>query len=133
MIVDTSAIVAIVRDEPDKALFLDRLVRARLNGEATRVSAVTLVEMTTVIDRYRQPEASRLLDTLLVELMLQVIPVDASLAAEARRANLEFGKGFHSARLNFGDCFAYALAKQTGEPLLFKGDDFAQTDVISAA
>lgn len=64
--------------------------------------------------------------------MLEVVSVDTELAALARLANQTFGKGFHPARLNFGDCFAYALAKQTGEPLLFKGEDFARTDIVSA-
>lgn len=132
MIVDTSSIVAIVRNEPEKDRFFDRLIGARSAGEATRISAATLVELTTVIDRYKEARASRLLDALLAELRLEVVPVDASLAAIARAANLEFGKGFHPARLNLGDCFAYALARQTGEPLLFKGDDFSQTDIVSA-
>lgn len=133
MIVDTSAIVAIVRNEPEKAMFFDRLIRAPLAAEPTRISAATLVELTTVVDRFKEANASRLLDALLAELRMEVVPVDSGLAAIARAANLAFGKGFHPARLNLGDCFAYALAKQTGEPLLFKGDDFSQTDIVSAA
>jgi ribonuclease VapC len=132
VIVDTSAIVAIVRNESEKILFFGRLVEARSSGEPTRISAATLVELTTVVDRYKEARASRLLDALLAELRLEVVPVDAALAAIARAANLKFGKGFHPARLNLGDCFAYALAKQTGEPLLFKGGDFALTDVRAA-
>ncbi|AQR62363.1 hypothetical protein BZG35_12450 [Brevundimonas sp. LM2] len=132
MIVDTSAIVAIIRNEPEKDLFSGRLVGARSAGEATRISAATLVELTTVVDRYKEARASRLLDALLAELRLEVVPVDGALAVVARAANLKFGKGFHPARLNLGDCFAYALAKQTGERLLFKGSDFAQTDIVSA-
>jgi len=133
VIVDTSAIVAIVRNEPEKAMFFDRLIRAPLAAEPTRISAATLVELTTVVDRFKEANASRLLDALLAELRMEVVPVDSGLAAIARAANLAFGKGFHPARLNLGDCFAYALAKQTGEPLLFKGDDFSQTDIVSAA
>ena len=132
MIVDSSAIIAIIRDEPEKLVMLDRLLNARSAGEATRISAGTLLETTIVVDRYKDREASRLLDAVLAALMLEVVSVDAELAALARLANRTFGKGFHPARLNFGDCFAYALARQTGEPLLFKGRDFAQTDIVSA-
>ncbi len=132
MIVDTSAIIAIVRNEPEGAVFLNRLIDARSAGEATRISAATLVELTTVVDRYGEIKAARLLDALLAELRLDVVPVDAAQAAVARAANRAFGKGFHPARLNLGDCFTYALARQAGEPLLFKGDDFSQTDVESA-
>lgn len=132
MIVDSSAIVAIVRSEADKPIFLGRIIQAAAAGEAIRMSAGTLIELSIVIDRFRDEPTSRLLDTLLVELNLEVVPVDADLVVIARAANRRFGKGFHPAKLNFGDCFAYALAKQTGEPLLFKGDDFAQTDIVSA-
>ena len=132
MIVDTSALVAIVRDEPEKSVFIGRLGRAALDGEVTRISAGTLVELFVVIDRFKEPRASQLLDAFLAEIKLEVVPVDSGLAAIARIANRRFGKGNHPARLNFGDCFAYALAKQTGEPLLFKGNDFSQTDIISA-
>lgn len=132
MIVDTSALVAIVRDEPENGIFFERLIHARSGGEAIRISAATLVELTTVVDRYKEAKASRLLDALLAKLMLEIVPVDEKVAAVARTANLKFGKGFHEARLNLGDCFAYALAKQAEEPLLFKGDDFSRTDIVSA-
>jgi ribonuclease VapC len=132
VIVDTSAIIAIVRNEPEGAVFLNRLIDARSAGEATRISAATLVELTTVVDRYGEIKAARLLDALLAELRLDVVPVDAAQAALARAASRAFGKGFHPARLNLGDCFTYALARQAGEPLLFKGDDFSQTDLESA-
>jgi len=132
VIVDTSAMVAIVRDEPDGVAFMERIERAALAGEAVRISAGTLVELFVVIDRFKDARASQMLDALLVELKLEVFPVDAALAAIARTGSRRFGKGFSPARLNFGDCFAYALAKQTGEPLLFKGNDFSETDVVSA-
>ncbi|MBU1345946.1 MAG: type II toxin-antitoxin system VapC family toxin [Alphaproteobacteria bacterium] len=132
MIVDTSALVAIVRNEIDKPVFFERLVQAAEAGEAIRMSAGTLVELFIVIDRFKDPSVSRLLDGLLAELALEIIPVERELTVVARAANRRFGKGFHPARLNFGDCFAYALAKQSGEPLLFKGEDFAQTDIVSA-
>lgn len=132
MIVDTSALVAIVRNEADKPIFFERLVHAAVTGEAIRISAGTLVELFIVIDRFKDASLSRLLDVLLSELRLEIIPVERELTLTARAANQRFGKGFHPAKLNFGDCFAYALAKQSGEPLLFKGDDFAQTDIASA-
>ncbi len=132
MIVDTSALVAIVRNEADKPIFLECLTRAAAAGEAIRISAGTLIELFIVIDRYKDEPASRLLDTLLAELNLEISPVEPELTTIARAANRRFGKGNHPAKLNFGDCFAYALAKQTGEPLLFKGDDFARTDIVSA-
>lgn len=132
MIVDTSAIVAIVRDEPEQRFFFTKLKQARAEGEPTRMSAATLVELTIVIDRCKEARSSQLLDMLLDELQLEIVPVDGALAALARMANQQFGKGFHPARLNLGDCFSYALAKQTGEPLLFKGNDFTLTDVPAA-
>lgn len=132
MIVDTSAIVAIVRSEPEQAVFLQRLNEARRAGEPTRMSAATLIELTIVIDRFRDARASQLLDALLDELRLDIVPVGRDLVALARTANRRFGKGFHPARLNMGDCFAYALAMATREPLLFKGEDFSRTDLISA-
>ena len=132
MIVDTSAIVAIVRGEPEQMAFLVRLSQARSAGEPARMSAATLTELTIVIDRFKDARASELLDALLSELRLEIVPVGQNLADHARAANRRFGKGFHPARLNFGDCFAYALAKATDEPLLFKGEDFGRTDLISA-
>lgn len=132
MIVDTSAIVAIVRDEPDGTSFLTRLNQARSADEPVRMSAATLVELMIVIDRFKDARSSQLLDLVLQELQLDIVPVDLGLPVLARTANQRFGKGFHPARLNFGDCFAYALAKELDEPLLFKGTDFAQTDVRSA-
>lgn len=132
MIVDTSALVAIVRNEPEKPILLQRLSEARVAGEPMKISAATWVEVVMVVDRYRDAKASVFLDALLVELKLEVVPLDQDLASLARIANQRFGKGFHPARLNLGDCFSYALAASTGEPLLFKGGDFSRTDVRSA-
>lgn len=129
MIIDTSAIVAIVRDEPDQQRFMARLTQARSTNEPMRMSAATLVELMIVIDRFKDQRSSQILDLFLDELQLDIVPVDTALPALARSANRHFGKGNHPARLNFGDCFSYALAKALDEPLLFKGDDFAQTDV----
>lgn len=132
MIIDTSAIVAIVRDEPDQQVFMARLMRAHATNEPMRMSAATLVELMIVIDRFKDQRSSQILDLVLDELQLDIVPVDTALPALARSANRRFGKGNHPARLNFGDCFAYALASQLDEPLLYKGTDFARTDIRSA-
>ena len=97
-----------------------------------RISAVTLFEFGMVVDGLRNEEASRAVDLILARIEAEIVDVDAETARLARAAYKRFGKKNHPAKLNFGDCFAYALAKQTGEPLLFKGDDFAQTDIVSA-
>lgn len=129
MIVDTSALIAILRDEPDAATYAEAIERAPVR----RLSAANLVEAGAVIDSARDPIASRQLDRLLAVANIQVEPVTEAQARIARDAYRDFGKGSgHPAGLNFGDCFAYAAAKETGEPLLYKGRDFAQTDVVSA-
>jgi ribonuclease VapC len=129
MIINTSALVAILRDEPeakDCALAIER----NLNR---RVSAANFVEAALVIDESRDPVASRRFDELVKEARIAIEPVTEAQARIAREAYRDFGKGSgHPAKLNFGDCFAYALAKTAGEPLLFKGDDFIHTDIISA-
>lgn len=129
MIIDTSALVAILRDEPEAEI----CARAIESAAERRVSAVNFVEAAVVIDGSRDPIASRRFDDLLREARVLIEPVTEIQARLARDAYRDFGKGSgHPARLNFGDCFAYALAKVTGEPLLFKGDDFTQTDIKSA-
>ena len=129
MIIDTSAIVAILRAEPGAR----RLAEVIEAAPVRRISAATCVEIGAVIDAGRDPVASRLVDELLTTAAIVIEPVTADQAHIAREAYRDFGKGSgHPAGLNFGDCFAYALAKVTGEPLLFKGDDFAHTDVASA-
>jgi ribonuclease VapC len=129
MIIDTSALVAILRDEPeakDCALAIER-------NPTRRVSAANFVETALVIDGSRDPIASRRFDDLVKEARIFVEPVTEAQARIAREAYRDFGKGGgHPAKLNFGDCFAYALAKATGESLLFKGDDFIHTDIIPA-
>lgn len=132
MIVDTSALVAILRREEDADRYVAALAAADRRGERLAIGAATLFELMLVIDRLRDPELSTATDRLIQLLRLEIVDASPETAAEARLANQRYGKGFHPARLNFGDCFAYALARQTGEPLLFKGDDFAQTDVVSA-
>ena len=129
MIIDTSAIVAILRAEPEARSFAKAIAGTR----SRRVSAVNFVEAAAVIDGSRDPVASRRFDELFREARLVVEPVTAAQAQVAREAYRDFGKGSgHPAGLNLGDCFAYALAKETGEPILFKGDDFRRTDLTPA-
>ena len=129
MIVDTSALIAILRDEQDALTY----ARAIASAPIRRVSAATYVETAAVIDGSRDPIASRRFDDLLREARFVIEPVTEAQAHIAREAYRDFGRGSgHPARLNFGDCFAYALAKATNEPLLFKGDDFTRTDITSA-
>lgn len=132
MIVDTSALVAILNDEPEANGFLERFRQATREGERSAITAANLFELMLVIDGRKDAQLSEDVDHLLSALGVVVVAVDGGLAGEAREANRRYGRRFHPAGLNFGDCFAYALAKQTGEPLLFKGEDFAQTDIVSA-
>ncbi len=129
MIVDTSALIAILRDEPEASAM------AQAIEEATQrqISAANWLEAAAVIDGSRDPVASRQFDDLIRVARILVAPVTEQQALIARAAYRDFGKGSgHPAGLNFGDCFAYALAKYTGEPLLFKGRDFAHTDIVPA-
>ena len=129
MILDTSAVVAILRNEPDAAAF----ARAVAEASERRLSAVNFVEAAVVIDGSRDPIASRRFDEFMREASIAIETVTEAQARIAREAYRDFGKGSgHPARLNFGDCFAYALAKALREPLLYKGGDFARTDVASA-
>lgn len=107
------------------------LTLLRANPEV-KVSAVTFFEFGMVVDRWKEPIVSRGVEPLMSLIEAEIVAVTADTARVARDAYDTFGKGNHPARLNFGDCFAYALAKQTGEPLLFKGDDFSRTDIVSA-
>jgi ribonuclease VapC len=129
VIVDTSALVAILRDEPDAAVYAEAIEVA----DRRRISAASYVEAGAVIDGARDPVATRQVEALVTAAEIAIEPVTEAQARIARDAYRDFGKGSgHPARLNFGDCFSYALAKSTGEPLLFKGDDFAHTDVAAA-
>lgn len=128
MVVDTSALLAILNDEPERRTFNEAIEAA----ESVSLSAATLVETSIVIEARFGAEGVRDLDHFLGLAAIKVREVDADQAFVARRAFTEFGKGRHPAGLNFGDCFSYALAKVRGERLLFKGNDFAQTDVESA-
>lgn len=129
MIIDTSALVAILRDEPERASFADAIAKDRF----PRMSAATYLEVGVVVDGRRHPTLSRLVDSVIAEGDIAIEPVTARQALIARSAYRDYGRGSgHPARLNFGDCFAYALAKDTGEELLFKGDDFIHTDIRPA-
>lgn len=129
MIIDTSALIAILRDEPEARPFAEA-IEAAANR---RISAATYVEVGAVIDGAHDPVASRRIDELIAVAGITIEPVSATQARIAREAYRDFGRGSqHPAGLNFGDCFAYALAKERAEPLLFKGDDFGRTDVTAA-
>jgi ribonuclease VapC len=129
VIIDSSALLAILRDESDADIF----ARAIAETSIRRLSAATLLETSIVIDGSRNPISSRRLDDLIASVEFIVEPVTAEHARIGRAAYRDFGRGSgHPARLNFGDCFAYALAKTSGEQLLFKGDDFGHTDLQPA-
>jgi len=129
VIIDTSALIAILRAEDDAAAMAYAIEEAAVR----RISAANYLETAVVIDSSRDPIASRRFDELVEAADLSVEPVTREQARIAREAYRDFGKGSgHKAGLNFGDCFAYALAKSAGEPLLFKGDGFVHTDVTSA-
>lgn len=128
MVLDTSALVAVLFDEPERK----ELVAAIAAARRRLISAVTLVEASIVVESRRGEIAGRELDLLLHRATVQTVAVDEEQAQIARAAWRRFGKGRHPAGLNFGDVFAYALARISGEELLFKGQDFARTDVVPA-
>lgn len=125
MVIDTSAMLAILLGEPEQAALTEALAA----DGACSMSVASLVECSIVLDTRYGPPAVRDLDLLLARAEVRLTPVDLDQADLARHAYRHFGKGQHSAGLNFGDCFAYALAQALGEPLLFKGGDFSRTDV----
>jgi ribonuclease VapC len=129
VIIDTSALIAILRDEPEAAA----CARAIEAAAHRRISAANFVEAAIVIDGSRDPVASSRFDDLVREAQLVIEPVTEAQARIAREAYRDFGRGSgHPTGLNFGDCFAYALARTRGEPLLFKGADFSHTDIAPA-
>ena len=129
MIVDSSALLAIIRDEPLAATCLQTM----LGSVSNRIGAASYLEAAIVADRLPESPGAASFDDLIEQLNIEVKPLTARQAAIAREAYRRFGKGTgHPARLNFGDCFAYALAKDLDEPLLFVGHDFVHTDVPSA-
>ncbi len=133
MILDTSALIAILRLEAEAAEFANIIEKAAKSAAPPRMSAVSYVEAGAVIDGSKDPIASRRFDELIEAAQIAIEPVTEAQARVARQAYRDFGKtSGHPAKLNFGDCFSYALAKSKGEPLLFKGQDFSRTDVKSA-
>lgn len=126
MIVDTSALVAVLLDEPDGPA----IARAMSTAPACRISAATYLELAIVVDSRRDAALSGAIDALLRRGRIEVVPFTSAQARIARTAYQQFGRGSgHPAQLNMGDCFAYALARDLGESLLFKGRDFALTDI----
>jgi len=128
VIIDSSAILAILFAEPDAAVF----AKAISEADACKISAATFVEVAAVVEAHAKDRGSRQLDAFLRRAGFVIEPVTEEQAHLARQAYSDFGKGRHPAGLNFGDCFSYALAKASGEALLFKGDDFSRTDIVSA-
>ena len=128
MIIDTSAVLAVLFGEPDAGRHEEAIAAAW----PRRMSVVALLEAAMVVESRGGAAAGQELDTLLERSEIELAPVTPEHANAARRAWRRFGKGNHPAALNFGDCFAYALAKTAGEPLLFKGEDFSRTDIEAA-
>jgi len=128
MVVDTSALLAILQDEPERRRFNEALESA----DSRLMSVATLVEISIIIESRYGAEGLRDLDLLIERAGIELVPVDVEQARAARSAYSRFGKGRHPAALNLGDCFSYALARVLGEPLLFKGDDFSRTDVSAS-
>jgi ribonuclease VapC len=126
MVIDSSAIVAILLDEPESESFIAQIVAS----DKRLISAVSVTEAGIVLESRRGDIGSREFDLFLHDANLEIVPVDAEQSEAARTAWRKFGKGRHPAGLNLGDCFAYALARVTGEPLLAKGGDFSQTDIL---
>jgi ribonuclease VapC len=125
MVIDSSALAAILRDEPERAMFVEAIEAS----DARRLSTPTFVEISIVIEVSRGAEGLRDLDLFLAAAGVELVAVDRDHAEIARRAFSRFGKGRHRAGLNLVDCFSYALARSLGEELLCKGDDFIHTDV----
>jgi len=128
MIVDSSALLAVLFNESDAETY----ARALTEADACRISAANFVEVAIVVEAQTKASGSRQFDAFFRRAGIVIEPVTEEQAHIARQAYTDFGKGRHMAGLNFGDCFAYALAKTTGETLLFKGEDFKKTDISSA-
>lgn len=125
MVIDSSALLAILLDEPEGQYFLDIVLRT----VRAKISTASVLEISIVLHNRKKATQDHRIDRTLEALQLEVVGVDSKQLFLARDAFRRFGKGHHRAGLNFGDCFSYALAKQTGEPLLYKGNDFSHTDI----
>lgn len=128
MIIDTSALVAIFYDEPEREEFVRRIYQA----DRCSLSVASFLELFMVVEKQLGADASRQVESFLRRSSIVLEPVTVEQAYLARQAFLDYGKGRHPAGLNFGDCFSYSLAKALDQPLLFKGEDFNRTDVRSA-
>lgn len=128
MIIDSSALLAIVLNEPERDSFLDAIVSV----DRRSMSVANWFEATMVIDRRGKPQAVSYFEEFVGKAGIDLVPVTSGQANRAREAWRIYGRGVHPAKLNYGDCFAYALAKEREEPLLFKGEDFPQTDIEPA-
>jgi ribonuclease VapC len=128
MILDTSAILAILFEEDDAEIYAQAITRA----ESCRLSAATFAETAILVEAQTRNNGGRQLDAFIRRAGISIDPVTEEQAHIARQAFIDFGKGRHPAGLNYGDCFSYALSKTTQEPLLFKGKDFAKTDLAAA-
>jgi len=129
MVIDTSAVVAILMDEPEQNVFKQILA----SDTIAVISAMTFYETSIVMAaKKRTQAAARLVDDFVRDLSIDVVAVTIDDAVAAREAYFRYGRGYHPARLNLADCFAYALAKMRNEPLLFKGDDFSKNDIVPA-
>jgi ribonuclease VapC len=129
MVIDTSALLSILQDEPERRAFIEAIEAA----DSAVMSVATFVEISMVIASRYGAEGLADLDLFIDRAGIELVAVDVEQGRLARHAFGRFGKGRHPAGLNFGDCFSYALARVRGEPLLFKGDDFSQTDAIALA
>ena len=127
MVIDTSALIAILQDEPERSSFNEAIEAA----DGCMLSAASFVEASMIIESRYGPDGIRALDLFIAKAKIELVEVDADQAHVARGAFRDYGKGRHPAGLNFGGCFAYALAKALDEPLLFKGRDFSSTDVMT--
>ena len=126
MVIDTSALLAILQREPERREFIEAVESA----DVVRLSVASFVETSIVIESRHGAEGLRDLDRFISRANIELMPVDQDQGQLARLAFSRFGKGRHRAGLNYGDCFSYAAAMSIGEPLLFKGNDFVHTDVI---
>ena len=127
MVIDTSALVAILQNEPERRTFNEAIEAA----DTRSISTASLLETSIIIESRYGPDGVRDLDLLISKAQISLVSVDTDQTYIARHAFRQYGKGRHPAGLNFGDCFAYALAKALDEPLLFKGGDFTQTDIVA--
>jgi ribonuclease VapC len=127
MVIDSSAIIAILRLEPE----LEKFAKAISSDPVRLLSAATMVEIGILLIA-RSDSAYLAFEQLVAEIEIEIVPVDEQQSRIALDAFRRYGKGRHPARLNYGDCCTYALAKLSGEPLLFKGNDFSQTDILKA-